>query len=378
MIGLGPAGDDDDWMRLADDCIASIASSPSAGAAAAAEGEEAIGFVFATDLFAAEFDAIVAHLRAGTGIADWIGTCGAGVLGGTREYLDQPALVAMATSVPRGALRLLAPGHDEAAARDVAGWAAGHAGCTAIVHGDARDAALPDRLGELADLGDCHVLGGLGSSRVPMVHAAGAIGRGPLSGVVLAPGIVAATGLTQGCSPLGAARRRITKAEGSVIATLDDMPALRALQDDLLALSEPERERAARRLHVALPVAGSDGADYLVRNLTGVDHASGSISIGDLAEPGRELVFVSRDADAAARDLARMAREAMRRCRRPPRAALYYSCIARGANLFGSVSPEVALLRREIGDIPLAGMFCDGEVSNARLYGYTGVLALLA
>ena len=80
----------------------------------------------------------------------------------------------------------------------------------------------------------------------------------------------------------------------------------------------------------------------------------------------------------AARDLARMARDAMRRCRRPPRAALYYSCIARGANLFGSVSPEVALLRREIGDIPLAGMFCDGEVSNARLYGYTGVLALLA
>ena len=42
-------------------------------------------------------------------------------------------------------------------ARDVAGWAAGHAGCTAIVHGDARDAALPDRLGELADLGDCPV-----------------------------------------------------------------------------------------------------------------------------------------------------------------------------------------------------------------------------
>ena len=52
--------------------------------------------------------------------------------------------------------------------------------------------------------------------------------------------------------------------------------------------------------------------------------------------------------------------------------------MARGANLFGSTSPEVALLRREIGDIPLAGMSCDGEISNARLYGYTGVLALLA
>lgn len=373
MIGLGHAGDDDDWMRLADSCIGAMRGLP-----APAQDEEQVGFVFASDLLAGEFDAIVAHLRAGTGIADWVGTCGAGVLGGTREYFDQPALVAMALSVPRGSFRLLAPGHDEDAARGIAGWASGRAPCTAIIHGDARDAAMPDRLGELADLGACHVLGGLGSSRVPMVHAAGAVGEGPLSGIVLAPGIVAASGLTQGCSPLGAARRRITKAEGSIVETLDDMPALRALQEDLLALSEPERERAARRLHVALPVAGSDGADYLVRNLTGIDQASGSISIGDLAEPGRELVFVSRDADAAARDLARMARDAMRRCRRRPRAALYYSCVARGAHLFGTTTPEVALLRREIGDIPLAGMFCDGEVSNARLYGYTGVLALLA
>ena len=54
------------------------------------------------------------------------------------------------------------------------------------------------------------------------------------------------------------------------------------------------------------------------------------------------------------------------------------SLVARGAHLFGPGSPEIALLRREIGDIPLAGMFCDGEISNARLYGYTGVLALLA
>ncbi len=372
MIAMGHAAGDDDWMPLADACVAAI------GDARPDEGEDAVGFLFASDMFAPELDAIVAYLGAATGIADWIGTCGAGVLGGTREHFDEPALVAMAAGFPRGAWRLLPPGGDDAAAAEVARWAAARAPCTAIVHGDARDPALGDRLGELADLGACRVVGGLGSSRVPLVHAAGAVGRGPLSGIVLAPGAIAATGLTQGCSPLGPARRRITKAEGSVIETLDDMPALRALQDDLLALSEPERERAARRLHVALPVAGSEGADYLVRNLSGVDAASGSISIGDIAEPGRELVFVSRDADAAARDLARMARDAMRRCRRPPRGALYYSCVARGAHLFGPGSPEIALLRREIGDIPLAGMFCDGEISNARLYGYTGVLALLA
>jgi small ligand-binding sensory domain FIST len=33
-------------------------------------------------------------------------------------------------------------------------------------------------------------------------------------------------------------------------------------------------------------------------------------------------------------------------------------------------------LRDTLGDIPVAGIFCNGEISNARLYGYTGVLAL--
>ena len=55
---------------------------------------------------------------------------------------------------------------------------------------------------------------------------------------------------------------------------------------------------------------------------------------------------------------------------------LFASCVARGPNLFGPDSQEVAILRRELGDFPLVGMFCNGEISNARLYGYTAVLTL--
>ena len=33
-------------------------------------------------------------------------------------------------------------------------------------------------------------------------------------------------------------------------------------------------------------------------------------------------------------------------------------------------------VRRELGEFPLVGMFCNGEICNDRLYGYTGVLAL--
>ena len=44
--------------------------------------------------------------------------------------------------------------------------------------------------------------------------------------------------------------------------------------------------------------------------------------------------------------------------------------------LFGPDSAELAILRRELGEFPLVGMFCNGEISNDRLYGYTGVLLL--
>ena len=60
-----------------------------------------------------------------------------------------------------------------------------------------------------------------------------------------------------------------------------------------------------------------------------------------------------------------------------PRAALYFSCVARGRHLFGPKSEELQLIRETFGDIPLTGFFANGEISNNRLYGYTGVLTLL-
>ena len=60
-----------------------------------------------------------------------------------------------------------------------------------------------------------------------------------------------------------------------------------------------------------------------------------------------------------------------------PRAALYFSCLARGPNMFGKDSAELKAIQSSLGDVPLAGFFCNGEISNARLYTYTGVLSLI-
>ena len=50
--------------------------------------------------------------------------------------------------------------------------------------------------------------------------------------------------------------------------------------------------------------------------------------------------------------------------------------MARGPNMFGDEGKEMSLIRDHLGDLPLVGFYGNGEISNNRLYGYTGVLAL--
>ena len=59
-----------------------------------------------------------------------------------------------------------------------------------------------------------------------------------------------------------------------------------------------------------------------------------------------------------------------------PQAGVYYSCLARGPNLFGPNSEEVKMISETFADLPLVGFFANGEISHHRLYAYTGVLTL--
>jgi small ligand-binding sensory domain FIST len=89
-------------------------------------------------------------------------------------------------------------------------------------------------------------------------------------------------------------------------------------------------------------------------------------------------MFVRRDGPAAMEDLDRMLADVTRRAGGTPKAALYYSCVARGPNLFGPDSEELKAVQAAIGeDTPLVGFFANGEISKNRLYGYTGVLTLI-
>ncbi len=44
--------------------------------------------------------------------------------------------------------------------------------------------------------------------------------------------------------------------------------------------------------------------------------------------------------------------------------------------MFGAQSAELAAIQGELGEVPLVGLFCNGEISHNRVYGYAGVLSL--
>ncbi|MFN4091076.1 MAG: FIST C-terminal domain-containing protein, partial [Alphaproteobacteria bacterium] len=234
---------------------------------------------------------------------------------------------------------------------------------------------LMELLGDTADRTGADLVGGLTSSRGQMPQIATGVGQRGLSGVLFADDLPVAVALSQGCAPIGPART-VTRAERNVVHTLDGMPALEALKDDLGVTDLAELKRSIGAVHVALPVPGHVAGDYMVRNLMGADVETGVVAIGAAVDPGARLAFCRRDADSAERDLRRMLAELRRRLDGPPKGGIYVSCLARGPNMFGAPSRELAILAEELGDFPVAGFFANGEICGGRLYGYTGVLTL--
>lgn len=314
-----------------------------------------LGFVYFTDALIDQTEDILHALRAQTGVADWVGTVGTGVIASGTEYQDEPAIAAMVADIEPYAVF---------SGRSPLNASAAH---FAVVHADP---TAPDVAGLVADmsakLSSGFVVGGISSSRSRTVQIANEVLSGGLSGAAFGEDVAVATRLTQGCTPFPG-RFRVTACEENIIATLDGRPALDVLKEVI------GKEKVS--ILVGLPVPGSDTGDYTARNLVGVDPKNKLIAIGEVVEPGSELIFCKRDGAAARADLARILQE-LKSVAPAPRGALYYSCVARGEHMFGSRGAELGLIRQTLGEVPLVGFFCNGEISRDRLYGYTGVLTL--
>jgi small ligand-binding sensory domain FIST len=336
-----------------------------------------LGFVYITDHFAENVSSIVHYLKDRTRIHRWVGSVGIGICATGVGYFDQPALAVMVASFPEDAFCVFpAISEDiDQLSDEHRAWITRASPSFGIVHGDPDNPKTPRLIEELAAHTSGFLVGGLTSSRSAHHQIAGRMTGGGLSGILFAPDVAVQTGLSQGCIPVGPSRL-ISDSIDNVLIGLDGRRALDVFKEDIGELLAKDLSRVAGYIHAALPLPGCDTGDYMVRSLIGIDPVHGWLGIGDKVEPGGRIIFVKRDPVSARDDLETMLDKLKNRMKAPARGGLYFSCVARGPGMFGTPDQEMAIIRDRLGDIPLIGLYCGGEISNGRLYGYTGVLAL--
>lgn len=348
-----------------------------------------LGFIYMTDTLADHATSILTLLKGLTGIEDWTGSVGIGVIGNGRDHFAEPTLTLMVCDFPEDSFCLfhhdgdgfVDPGHD------VANWLDRHDAAVGIIHADPRNPDLPSFLYHLSDDTGAFLIGGLGSSRSQYGQIANRVTENGAAGVFLDASIAVVSGLTQGCTPISPPRR-ITSCDSNIIQQIDYRAAIEVFKNDIGDALRDEKTRTESYVFAALPVEGSDTGDFLVRNILDVDYEEGTIAIAEEVDEGQQLQFVHRDPRAALQDLDYMVQKITHRAPLP-RGGLYFPCLSRGAHLFEHLTPEdsganfrydqggeVAYIQRSFNNMPLCGFFANGEISHDRLYTHSGVMVL--
>lgn len=205
-------------------------------------------------------------------------------------------------------------------------------------------------------------------------------------GVALSGNVVLETIVAQGCRPIGKPYQ-VSKGERNILLELEDLPPLVVLQNVIEGLSEQDRQLAQRSLFVGIArdefKQDLEQGDFLIRTLIGVDPQAGAIAIGDRVRPGQRVQFHLRDAQTSREDLEWLLLRYQKQTQEdtPQRAgALMFSCIGRGAGLYGKPNFDSQLFSRYLGDIALGGFFCSGEIGpvsgSTFIHGYTSVFGI--
>jgi small ligand-binding sensory domain FIST len=191
--------------------------------------------------------------------------------------------------------------------------------------------------------------------------------------------------VSQGCRPIGSPFT-VTGAEGNVMRELGGRPPYERLQELVGAL--PVRDRGLLvngGLHVGLVIdeyrSEQRHGDFLIRSVIGADPESGAIVVGAELDIGQTVQFHARDAESADEDLRRaLEREVAALSGQSPAAALMFTCVGRGAQLFRAPDHDAGLVAKFLGEIPMAGCSCAGELGPVGgknfLHSFTASIAI--
>lgn len=318
-----------------------------------------------------------------------IGCSGEGVISGTEELETTPAVTVWAAALPDVDLHPVRSAFSSTQDQfQLAGWPEpGVEEATFLVLADPFTTPVQEILGLLEErYPRAKAVGGLagGGQEAGMNRLVfnDDVLDGGMVGVRLSGAVEIRPIISQGCRLIGE-RFVVTKAERNLIYELGGMPALERLQTVFEALSEEDRQRA---LHLGIVIDEHrnrfERGDFLIRNLLGADRSSGAVAVGDVVREGQTVQFHLRDADSASEDLTSLLAAERTGRNTPPLGALMFSCCGRGQGLFGRPNHDAATVAEQLGSIPMAGFFAQGEIGPIGhrnfVHGYTASMAIFA
>jgi small ligand-binding sensory domain FIST len=326
-----------------------------------------------------------------------VGCSAGGVIGGGHE-VENAGAISLAGAVLPGA-RVegfrLDPGSEPDDTTDATRWA----GRLPVSPGTTPTIVLlPDpftceaeRLVDVIDRGleGATVVGGLASGArqagTNMVFSdRGAWGNGAV-GLAIEGGHRLDTIVAQGCRPVGNPMF-ITGCERHLVTELDGRPPLEILHELFSELDERDQELLRYSLFLGV-VMRPEGVrhghgDFLIRNLAGIDATTGALRVAATVAPGQVVQFHLRDRVTSAQDLQDHLEAFRDRSPGGLGGGLMFSCLGRGTNLYGEPDHDSRLIREVLGELPVGGFFCNGEIGPVQgrtfVHGYTSALAVFS
>jgi len=190
--------------------------------------------------------------------------------------------------------------------------------------------------------------------------------------------------VAQGCRPIGDPMFANSTHE-NLLLELDGKIPREVLTDLYGKLNRHDRQlfTDALFLGIAMDTQREEfkPGDFLIRAILGLDPQSGALWVSSPVSVNSVVQLHVRDAASAAQDV----EQSLQRYRSSPNSrsatgALLLSCVGRGTNLYEQPNHDSDAFALSLGDVPLAGFFCDGEIGPVRtsthLHTFTSVFGV--
>ena len=379
-------------LSTAPDAAAAATEAATAAREALSAERPDLAVVFASPHHAPSAAAVLSAVHRVAEPKGVMGCVGEAVVGGSREVEGEPAVSVWLGSIPGGAETFHMEFVRTSGGGAFAGWRAdggSNEGTGAIL-------MVCDPFSFPADLMLQHlnqilpgvpVVGGMasGASRAGetlLFHDDRVVTEGAV-GARISGAVGVRTLVSQGCRPIGRSFI-VTRAEDTFLFELGGRTPVDRLRETVEALPGPDRELLSRGIHLGRvideykPEYGL--GDFLIRGVMGADPETGAIAVGEHLEVGQTVQFHVRDAATADEELRSLLQDSVSSLPGRPAGALLFTCNGRGSRMFPTPDHDASTVEFYLGDVPLAGFFCAGELGPVGgknfLHGFTAILAV--